>query len=634
MTPTEGLLRTPLEVVPALVAFAGAGLVAAVPDFFLLGYLPARYAAIGILLALGAVRTVQAAAVVRYRIGLGRRGMAPVRADAIPARTDCIYLGDGFRWLPLHAQRLSEIRRSPERARPAAATGWLAQTDRDAPDPSGDACIHGVGTRRHPVWMRCADRTGHTLVLGTTRVGKTRLAELIVAQDIRRGSTVIFFDPKGDAALLRRMQAEAARCGRADRFRFLHLGFPERSSRYNPIGRYGRITEVAGRVTAQLPDVAQSASFRNFAWRYANIVARALDALGIEPTFDRLRRATENIDPLLIKYYLFWLRRNGPQDWRQDFVEFERRANNRRDTYVTIPREMKSRDPRAAALVMYVRDRLRHPGDSVIGAMEQVLRYDRSYFDKLIASLLPFLEKVTTGSLGSLISPRADDGDPRPVFDWIRVLNEGGIVYVGLDTLADRDVGSAIGHAMFSDLKSVAASLYKAGADPDRFPELRGALGRAVCVHADEMNEIAGEEVTGMFNKAGGAGFQMTVYAQTVQDLEVRLRSAAAAEQQIGNLNTLIMLRVKNRETASLLASQLPRTETVYRHAGSSWGEDAGGFSSRSGTEARAAAQPLVQESDLMSLPKGEAFALLSGGSLYKLRIPLIADDGTPPEEG
>ena len=61
--------------------------------------------------------------------------------------------------------------------------------------------------------------------------------------------------------------------------------------------------------------------------------------------------------------------------------------------------------------------------------------------------------------------------------------------------------------------------------------------------------------------------------------------------------------------------------------------EGGGGFSSRSGTEARAVAQPLVQESDLMSLPKGEAFALLSGGSLYKLRIPLIADDGTPPEK-
>ena len=43
---------------------------------------------------------------------------------------------------------------------------------------------------------------------GTTRVGKTRLAELLIAQDIRRGEVVIVFDPKGDVDLLRRVFAE------------------------------------------------------------------------------------------------------------------------------------------------------------------------------------------------------------------------------------------------------------------------------------------------------------------------------------------------------------------------------------------------------------------------------------------
>jgi len=41
-----------------------------------------------------------------------------------------------------------------------------------------------------------------------------------------------------------------------------------------------------------------------------------------------------------------------------------------------------------------------------------VLRYDRSYFDKLIASLLPFLEKVTTGPLAWLISPCGEGSHP------------------------------------------------------------------------------------------------------------------------------------------------------------------------------------------------------------------------------
>lgn len=43
------------------------------------------------------------------------------------------------------------------------------------------------------------DRVAHTLgtgywVLGTARVGKTRLAELLAAQGIRRGETEIMFD--------------------------------------------------------------------------------------------------------------------------------------------------------------------------------------------------------------------------------------------------------------------------------------------------------------------------------------------------------------------------------------------------------------------------------------------------------
>ena len=45
--------------------------------------------------------------------------------------------------------------------------------------------------------MDIGERVGHTLVLGTTRVGKTRLAEILITQDIRRGDVVIVFDPKG-----------------------------------------------------------------------------------------------------------------------------------------------------------------------------------------------------------------------------------------------------------------------------------------------------------------------------------------------------------------------------------------------------------------------------------------------------
>jgi DNA helicase HerA-like ATPase len=98
-------------------------------------------------------------------------------------------------------------------------------------------------------------------VLGTTRVGKTRLAELLITQDIRRGDVVIVFDPKGDADLLRRVFAEAKRAGRAGDFHLFHLGYPQVSARYNAIGSFSRITEVATRIANQLPSEGNSAAF-------------------------------------------------------------------------------------------------------------------------------------------------------------------------------------------------------------------------------------------------------------------------------------------------------------------------------------------------------------------------------------
>ena len=44
-------------------------------------------------------------------------------------------------------------------------------------------------------------------VVGTTRVGKTRLASILINQDIRNGDAVIVIDPKGDLELVRDMYA-------------------------------------------------------------------------------------------------------------------------------------------------------------------------------------------------------------------------------------------------------------------------------------------------------------------------------------------------------------------------------------------------------------------------------------------
>ncbi|EAV7067882.1 hypothetical protein FBQ62_15280 [Salmonella enterica] len=195
------------------------------------------------LLALFALRLKQGLRILRFRRRVRHLPLWTLSASLIPLLPDALFLGCGFRWLPTHTQRLY-LYRLPQ------CEHWL-HTDRPSAS-GGDPLLHGVELREGHVTLPLRDRPGHTLVLGTTRVGKTRLAELLIAQDIRRGDTVIVFDPKGDADLLRRVWAEAHRAGRESVFWLFHLGWPEISARYNAVGRFGRISEVASRIAGQL----------------------------------------------------------------------------------------------------------------------------------------------------------------------------------------------------------------------------------------------------------------------------------------------------------------------------------------------------------------------------------------------
>ncbi len=74
----------------------------------------------------------------------------------------------------------------------------------------------------------------------------------------------------------------------------------------------------------------------------------------------------------------------------------------------------------------------------ILDGMRSAVRYDRTYFDKIVASLLPLLEKLTTGNTAELLAPDyLDMNDSRPIFDWEQILRKKAVVYIGLDSLRD-----------------------------------------------------------------------------------------------------------------------------------------------------------------------------------------------------
>lgn len=654
----EALLRPAVELNTALVAGVATWVCVTAP--WAVALAPSvSYVTAGAFGVLSVVRTRQGLAVLRYRRNLKRLPRYVMTSSRIPVSHRHLFLGRGFRWTQKHTQRLLDTRR-PEvehYLQPGSlyrlarwtelhsdrSLPWLSRVlgsnsplnpVRPLPPVGGNPALHGVEPEERDVTMALGERVGHTVVYGTTRVGKTRLAELLITQDIRRDTqeVVIVFDPKGDADLLRRVWAEAHRAGRGDDLTIFHLGWPEISARYNAVGRFGRVSEVATRISGQLSGEGNSAAFREFAWRFVNIIARALVALGERPDYMLILRYVNNIADLYLRYAEVIIRKRMPE--LQASISNNEQALDEQD----IPRTMQGQ-PEAVRIWAVEMALSSEAGkklyDPILDGLRSAVRYDRTYFDKIVASLLPLLEKLTSGKTAELLAPDyLNMDDPRPIFDWEQVIRKRGIVYIGLDALTDAQVASAVGNSMFADLVSVAGHIYKHGMN-DGLPAQKEGKP-AINLHCDEFNELMGEEFIPLINKGGGAGMQVTAYTQTSSDIEARIGSAAKTAQVQGNFNNMIMLRVRENRTAELLTTQLPQVD-VYTKTLVSGFSDAPDITSgqdfNSNTQDRVGTTkvPLLEPADIVTLPKGQAFALLEGGQLWKIRMPLPAGDKNNP---
>jgi len=648
----EALLRPAVELNTAVVSGMAAYVCVQAPWAVALAPSVSYVTAAGFA-ALAVTRTHQGMKIIRYRRNLRRLPRYVMSTKQIPVSHHRLFLGRGFRWTQKHTQRLQDTLR-PEVARYLQPNrfylgarqlemmtehrlpwlGKLLSADtplnpvRPLPPVGGNPALHGIEPDEKDVTLALGERVGHTVVYGTTRVGKTRLAELLVTQDIRRGEVTIVFDPKGDADLMKRVWAETHRAGRGDELYIFHLGWPEISARYNAVGRFGRVSEVASRVAGQLSGEGNSAAFREFAWRFVNIIARALVALGERPDYTLIMRYVNNIADLYIRYAEKIIQAQLPA--LQTQIENNQQVLGEDD----VPRNMQGQ-PDALRIwaieVALSSEEGKKLYDPILDGLRSAVRYDRTYFDKIVASLLPLLEKLTTGKTAELLSPDYQDiDDTRPIFDWEQIIRKKAVVYVGLDALSDSEVASAVGNSMFADLVSVAGHIYKHGINAG-LPG--GKEGKSLInLHCDEFNELMGYEFIPLINKGGGAGMQVTAYTQTSSDIEARIGNAAKTAQVQGNFNNLIMLRVRENRTAELLTTQLPQVE-IYTKTLVSGHQDTADvnadqdFTSSTQDRVGTVKVPLLEPADIVTLPKGQAFALLEGGQLWKIRMPLPAGD-------
>ena len=661
--PIERLLRPVTEFNAAYVSGMAAGLSVTAPYYWMMTE-PVSYLCASAFSYVGYNYLDDALRLRRYQQNIKTLKPYTIKPKDLPTSKHKSFLGQGYRWQSIHTQRLYDTTKPenelytkpPERYEWArrAEVNWentfglsvIAKALRNTsslnplkyagltpyPDIGGLAAIHGVGAdEENDTYWDLGERNGHALILGTTRVGKTRLEEVLVAGDIRRGdNVVIVIDPKGDGDLFRRMYTEAKRAGREDDFYFFHLGYPDASCRYNPVGEFQRITEVAGKTTAQLGDDGSSSAFKAFSWRFVNVVARTLVDVGVRPTIDNINQYVQDLEDLL---YLYAVKALGAIDSEPESLIAER-ASLVSDKNPMIMRKGKTKA--TVAIIDLIRELL--PDDNLARQLLLATNYERSFYEKLVASLLPFLDKMNTDKIGKLLSPEYfNEEDPRPILSWREVIQRKGIVYIGLDGLTDREVATAVGNAMFNDLVSNAGLMYKQGKNVG-LPSLDGKKKiemPEIYVHADEFNSLVGDEFVPMVNQSGGAGVRICAYTQTLQDLDAKFGTTTGnpkSMQIVGNFNTLIMMRVQNEETAALMTSKLPnvpvKEATLVSGASKKDGTGMGRFDDNNQDRISEDKVPMVEPFHMTSLPKGHAFVLKNGNQLFKVRLPLFDDKG------
>lgn len=523
-----------------------------------------------------------------------------------------LYLGKGFNWENRHAQKSFEILKLDWREilyeqtlleRVFCKKEKMRRSDHDM----GAPWIHGLELEEHDLSQLLSHTEGHTLITGTTGAGKTRLFQLLSMQCIAMGQATIMIDPKGDVDWKNGVEKVCKAMGQPEKFVYLHPAFPENSARIDPMKNFSRPSELASRIAELIPSESGSDAFKAFGWQALNNVINGLVTIYKRPTLKEIKRYLEGGTGGLVSLAIEEYAKLKLDDWEKRIIPYQDAMlkANHSDRKVKI------------MISFYENEMKEHYGNTEIEALISMFIHDPSHFAKMIASLLPIMNMLTSGELGELLSPNVNNlDDPRPILDSRKIINNKQAAYIGLDSLTDGIVGSAIGSIFTADLTAVAGDRYNYEVNED-----------FVNIFVDETSEVITDSLIQLLNKGRGAKMRLFIATQTIPDFADKLRSRDKALRVLGNINNIISLRVLDNETQNYIVESMPKTrlKSIMRSQGYNTDGDhpvnhGGNVGERLVEEEKYLFEPQL----LGYLPNLEYIAKISGGRIIKGRLPVI----------
>jgi len=524
-----------------------------------------------------------------------------------------LWVGAGFTWESSHAQLAFELFRLDHHSltNKESFLKYVIRKSKgkEKANEMGVRWIHGLGVYEEPLNIPLEHLEGHSLIGGTTGSGKSRMFDLFIAQAIIRNEAVIIIDPKGDKGLKNNAKAVCESLGEPERFVYFHPGFPEESIRIDPLRNFSRATELASRIAELIPSEAGADPFKSFGWQALNNIVQGLIITYERPSIVNLKRFLEGGAANLV------------------YKAVEAYGESKLENYDDAISEYKGKmggtniKKKASMMMTFYENAIApvHPSSDLEGLLS-MFKHDSAHFGKMVASLLPIMNMLTSGELAELLSPdRTNLDDERSIYDTAKIINNGMVAYIGLDNLTDSMVGSAIGSLWLSDLTSVAGDRYNYGVD-----------NRPVNVFIDEAAEVMNESFIQLLNKGRGANLRLYIATQTYADFTAKLGSKDQAIKVIGNINNTFMLRTIDTDTQTAFTDSIPKTRIKFLELMQGQNADTNDFLTHGGS---AGEKLKDEETDLCvpgmlgMLPNLEYIAKVSGGQIIKGRLPILTLD-------
>lgn len=339
-------------------------------------------------------------------------------------------------------------------------------------------------------------RKGHFWCFGTTRVGKTRLLEHIIEQDISKGYSVVAIDPKGDIDLFSKITQLADDTGRLYDLMLITPIFPEYSGILDPLSSYYMPEELVAHITAGVA-LGREPYFFGVAYEVSLVVVQALimlaDVNGTIPSF--------NLND--IKNHIS----------HQDLEQLKEQLD-----YINTPEaEQLSRD------------------------MQKILSTPADYYSKVASSLRVALTELTSGNVGQIIG-KADENR------FIKRLEQGKgiILVVQLGSLLTKRAAYTAGKVIISMIQAFVGRVYSSGKN----------VSPPLVLHIDEAQSVLYNGIEDLFAKAGGAGVFIHGYCQSISQLYAEV-GEDRANTILDNCNTKLFMRVPDASTASYVSRHL-----------------------------------------------------------------------------